>query len=86
MTDEEDYAFSIETSTGLRNVAISKMALGRITAVFHSPRSACGLRLSSTTILTTNSPAASTTSTHLGVDPSHKGERLREAFLAKFKA
>jgi hypothetical protein len=31
MTDDEDYEFSLATSTGLRTVVISKMALGRIT-------------------------------------------------------
>ena len=36
MTDDEDYEFSIETSTGLRNVVISKMALGRITGGDHA--------------------------------------------------
>jgi hypothetical protein len=36
MTDDEDYEFSIATSTGLRNVVISKMALGRITGGDHA--------------------------------------------------
>jgi hypothetical protein len=36
MTDEEDYEFSIETSTGLRDVVISKIALGRITGGDHA--------------------------------------------------
>ena len=36
MTDDEDYEFSLATSTGLRNVVISKMALGRITGGDHA--------------------------------------------------
>ena len=36
MTDDEDYEFSIATSTGLRNIVISKMALGRITGGDHA--------------------------------------------------
>ena len=36
MTDDEDYEFTIATSTGLRNIVMSKMALGRITGGDHA--------------------------------------------------